>query len=168
MKLVEESHAMFYALLIKCLQYHMAGSVGRVASTSHRLFGNVVGMSSKWTLCNPALLCAVERQTHVLQFIDNVNSLIAHDLDRILVRQVVTTLDGIERVPFWVVFLVVAKRRAHSSLGRSSVRARRIELRDNSRLYSTRSVKRGHQSCTASADNYCIVLVIHRVSLQCG
>ena len=127
-KFIEEVHVLLDALLVERLQNHVAGAVGGKAGAAHGAFAEVAGVAAEGALVNLAFGRAVEGQAHVLQVVDHLNRLAAHDLYCILVTQVVAALDRVEDVPLPVVFLNVAKRSADAALGRARMRAGGVEL----------------------------------------
>jgi hypothetical protein len=92
----------------------------------------VRSVAAETALVDLALGGAVERQAHVLEVDDRVDGLLGEDLCRVLVDEVVAALDGVEGVPLPVVFLDVGQGRSHAALRRTGVRARRVELGDDS------------------------------------
>src|SRR5687767_12968332 len=76
-------------------------------------------------LVDLAVVEPVERHAHVLELDDYLDRLAAHELDRVLVAEVVGALDRVVHVPVPVVRLVVAERRGDPALRRDRVRARR-------------------------------------------
>ena len=77
----------------------------------------------------------------------------AHELDGILVAEIIRTFDRIVGVPFGIVSFDVAKRGGHAALRRARVRACGIQLADDRRLGAARGVQTRHQSRAARADN---------------
>ncbi len=63
---------------------------------------------------------------------------------RILVNQVVATLDGVEHVPFPVVFFSIAERCGNTALGGSGMRTRRVELADDRDVRFSGKLNRRH------------------------
>ena len=101
---------------------------------------------------------AREDRAHVLELVDVVRSLLAHDGDRVLVAEVVAALDGVERVPLGAVLGGVAEGRVDASLGRTRVGPRRVELRDHGHVGTrTSRLDRGPHSRKASADHHNVV-----------
>ncbi len=82
-------------------------------------------------LCDAAVGEAREHGAHVLELVDVARSLRAHDLDRVLVAQVVGALDRVERVDLRAVLRRVPERGVDATLGRAGVGARRMQLRDD-------------------------------------
>ena len=78
---------------------------------------------------------------------------LAHELDRILVAQIIRAFDRVVRVPFGFVFFVVAQRGADAALRRARVRTRGIQFADDSSLCRPGCVQPGHESRAARADN---------------
>ena len=72
---------------------------------------------------------AVERHAEVLELVDDLRRLAAHELDRVLVAEPVGALDGVVEVIVPVVFAHVAERGADAALRRHGVRAGREHLR---------------------------------------
>jgi hypothetical protein len=80
-----------HELLVEHVQQRLAGDVGHVVGA--RLGGAAEGARPE-----AALVVAVEGDAQVLEVQDLVGRLAAHDLDRVLVAQVVRSLDGVEGV----------------------------------------------------------------------
>src|SRR5579884_3542607 len=125
---IEETHLVLDGLLVHGLQQHMAGAVGGVAGTAHRSFAVVAGMTAKAALVDTPIVCAVEGQAAMLEFVDGIDGVAGENLGCWLVYQVVAALDGIVHMPFPVIFFLVAERGGATALGRASVRACRIDF----------------------------------------
>ena len=97
------------------------GVVSGVAGAPDGFASYVIGMPAKWTLGDFPVWRPVERQAHMLQFIDGRHGLIAHELDGILIAQVIRALYGVVGVPFGMVFFLAAERRADAALGSAGV-----------------------------------------------
>ena len=80
-----------HQLLVEDVEDGVAGDVGHVVGAGLR--GATEGPGSEMSG-----LVAVERDPQVLEGEDLVGRLAAHDLDRVLVAEVVRPLDGVERV----------------------------------------------------------------------
>ena len=89
----------------------------------------------------------------MLQLVDGRDGLEAHELDGVLVAQVVGTLDRVIGVPFGVVLLLAAQRRADPALGSPGVRAGRVELADHGGLGGLGGVQSGHQTRSSAANH---------------
>ena len=102
--LIEEAHVAGDALLVEGLQDHVAGAVGGMTGAAHRFFAEVAGMAAERTLGDLALRRAVEGQSHVFQLVYDLDRLLTHDIDRILIGEIIAAFDRIEGVPFGPVF----------------------------------------------------------------
>ena len=78
---------------------------------------------------------------------------LAHDLDGVLVGEVVAALDGVEGVPLPVVLFDVGQRRAHAALGGAGVAARRVELGQHRGADPRAGLDRGPHPGAAGADD---------------
>ena len=125
-------------------------------------------MAAEAALGDLAVRRAVEGQAHVLQVVDRLDGLAAHDLDGVLVGQVVAALDGVEHVPLPVVLLEVAERRADAALGGAGVRAGRVELAEDGDVGLAGHLHGGHQARAAGPDDHGVKLVVHPRLLQLG
>ena len=83
------------------------------------------------TLRDPPVGRAREDRSPVLELVDVVRRLLAEDLDRVLVAEVVGALDGVERVLLGVVLGGVPERGVDPTLGRAGVAANRVDLGDH-------------------------------------
>ncbi len=117
------------ALLVERLQDHVPSAICGVAAASNRAFTIVARMSTEATLIDLAVGGAIEWQAHALKFNYGRNCLTREHLGRILVGEVVATLDGVEHVPLPVVLFNVSERGANATLRSTGMRAGRIELR---------------------------------------
>ena len=100
----------------------MAGDVGDVVGAGGR------GAAER-ARAEVARVVAVEGDAEVLEIQDLVGRLAAHDLDRVLVAEVVRALDRVERVRLPRVLGV--ERRVDPAGGGDRVRADRVDLRDD-------------------------------------
>ena len=162
-ELVEELDLVLHALLVERLQDHVTRAVRGVAGPAHGRLAVVAGVPAEPALVDPALGRPVERQAHLLQVQHRVDGLLGHDLGGVLVHQVVTALDGVERVPLPVVLLDVGQRGAHAALRRARVGPRRVELGDDGRAHARRGLQGRAHAGAARADDHDVVLVgLHR------
>ena len=136
-------------LFVDGVQQDMTGPVGRIV-------GARGAVAAKTALGDAAVRRAAEDAAHVLVGVDDVDGLLDHDLDGILVAQPVRPLDGVEHVQFPAVDR--AHRRAGSvpdgprgpvsgnrpdivqcggdaALGRAAVRAQRVDLGQHADIF---------------------------------
>ena len=118
----EESGAGGDVLLVQGVQHRVTGAVSGGASTLHRLFAVVGGVSTERTLVDGAVRVAVKRHAHVLEVIHDLRGFTAHELDRILVAEPVRALDGVVEVVVPVVVGHVAQRGTDAALRCHGVR----------------------------------------------
>ena len=162
--LIEELDAFFDAVLEERLKNHVSGAVGRVARATNGRLAVVARVSAEATLINLAFGCAVERQTHVFEVDDRVDGFLRENLSRVLIDEVVATLDRVKGVPFPAVFLDVGQSRSHSTLGGTGVRSRGVELCDDSGLGLGCSFNGGAHSRPASSnDDHVVLVVVHAI-----
>ena len=112
-------------------------------------------MATEAALVDLAVWGAVERKAHSLQFNHGRDRLACQHFGRILVGEIVATLDGVEHVPLPVVLFHVAKGGADATLCRTRVRSRWVELRQyRSGDPFARKLKRSPEpSATGANDN---------------
>ena len=151
---------MLDAVLVERLQDHVAGAVGGVAGPAHRSLAVVTGVAAEATLVDASLRGAVERHTHLLEVEHRVDGFLAHDLDGVLVGEVVATFDGVEGVPLPVVLFDIGQRGAHPALGRAGVTAGRVELGQHGGAYLRPGFDGGAHAGAAGADDDDVVLVL--------
>ncbi len=99
----------------------MTGAVRGVAGASNGFAGYVIGVTAEVALQDATFGCAVKRQAHVFEFKHGINRFIAHELDGILIAEIIRAFYRIIRVPFGMIFFGVAERRADSALRRASM-----------------------------------------------
>ena len=151
---IKEAHVAGDALLIECLQDHVAGAVGGVTGTAYGFFAEVTGMAAERTLGDLAFGGAVEGQTHVFQFIDYVHRLLAHEIDPcVLVGEIVAAFDCVKSVPFGAVFFEVAEGGADASLRGACMAAGGIEFGQDGCVAALAGIKGCHQTGAAGAHN---------------
>ena len=154
--LLVDREVALHHLLVEHVDEDVAGDVGRVGGA--RLAGG-----AERALRDPPVLGAREDRAPVLELVDVAGRLVAEDLDRVLVAEVVGALDRVERVLLGVVLGRVAERRVDPALGRARVAADRVDLRDE-RDVGARVVgldRRAHAGA-AGADDEDVVLRFHR------
>src|SRR5450756_775896 len=98
---------MAQALVVEGVKNHPSCPVRSIAGSLYRFFSIFTGMTSKVPLGYFTLCIAAERNTHVLKFINHTGSVLYHNLNSILVSEVITSLDSIEHMPFPVVFFFI-------------------------------------------------------------
>ena len=152
-ELVEELDVVLDAVLVQRLQDHVAGAVGGVTGASDGSLAVVAGVPAEAALVDAALGGAVERHPHLLQVEHRVDGLLAHDLDGVLVGEVVAALDGVEGVPLPVVLFDVGQRRAHAALRGAGVAARRVQLGQHRGAHPRTRLHRGAHARPAGADD---------------
>ena len=152
-ELVEELDVVLDAVLVERLQDHVAGAVGGVTGPAHRCLAVVAGVAAEPALVDAALGRAVERHPHLLEVEHRVDGLLGHDLDGVLVGEVVAALDGVEGVPLPVVLFDVGQCGAHAALGRAGVAAGRVELGQHRGADARARLDRGAHACAAGADD---------------
>ena len=120
-ELLVDAQVALHHLLVQHLDQDVAGDVGRVGRT--RLAGG-----AERPLRDAAVRRAREDGAPVLQLVDVVGRLVAEDLDRVLVAEVVGALDGVEGVLLGVVLGSVPERGIDPALGRARVASHRVDL----------------------------------------
>ena len=118
----EEGGACPDVTLVKRVQQGVAGTVGGRTGARHGLFAQVGRVAPERTLVDGAVGVAVERHAEVLELVDDLGRLAAHEFDGVLVTEVVGALDGVEHVPVPVVLAHVAQRGPDAALCRHRVR----------------------------------------------
>ena len=138
-------------LLVEHLDQHVAGDVGG----EHRARR---ACCAERPLSELAVVAPREDGTPVLELVDVAGRLAREDLDRVLVADVVGSLDRVEGVRLDGVLGGVPECRVDPALGRARVAARRMELRDHSdvRACVIRLDRRAHTGA-AGADNQDVV-----------
>ena len=109
--------------LIERMQHRVAGAICRGASALNGLLTKVGGMPAKWPLINRAIRIPVEWHSKVLEFVDHLRRHPAHELDRVLVAEIIRPLNGVEHMPVPVVLAHIAQRSPNPPLRRDGMRA---------------------------------------------
>src|SRR5207247_11357782 len=79
-------------------------------------------------LGDPSVVGAREDRAPVLELVDVVRRLVAEHLDRVLVAEVVSALDGVAGMLLGDVLGGIAERRVEPAFGRARVAANRVDL----------------------------------------
>lgn len=99
------------------------------------------------------------KSTLILEVEHRVDGLLGHDLGCVLVNQVVATLDGVEGVPFPVVFFYVGQCCTHATLCRTGVRTCWVKLGENGRTCALAGFDGRAHACAACSDDHDVVLM---------
>ena len=119
-------------------------------------------MAAEAALVDPPVVGPVERQPHVLELDHRLDGLAGEHLGRVLVHQVVATLDGVEHVPLPVVLLLVPQGGTHAALGGAGVGAGRVELGQDGGVHARLGeLEGGPQAGAAGADDEGVVVADH-------
>ena len=102
----------------------------------------------------------------MFEIVNRLDGFPAEDLHGVLVSQVVAALDGVEHVPFPMVFFHIAERGANTALRRSRVRARGIELAQHRDVPVPGHLQRGHQAGAPRSHDHCVILLDHVIKPQ--
>jgi hypothetical protein len=132
-----------------------------IAGPLHRLLSIIPGMASEVPLGDLSVRGSAERHTHVLQFINGPWRVFDQDFDSILVTKIVTSLYGIEEIPFPVIFFFIAERSGDSSLGCTRMGTGRKDFADHGHIGLACTLNGGSKAGQASSHNDDIVLVDH-------
>ena len=114
-------------------------------------------------LSDTPVLGAREDRAPVLELVDVAGRLVAEDLDRVLVAEVVGALDRVVRVLLRAVLGGVPERRVDPALGRAGVAADRMDLREKRDVGAEIvCLDRGAHPGAPGADNQDVVCGFHR------
>jgi hypothetical protein len=160
-ELVEELDVVLDAVLVERLQDHVACAVGGVTRPADRRLAVVTGVPAEPALVDAALGGAVERHPHLLEVEHRVDGFLAHDLDGVLVSEVIAALDGVKGVPLPVVLFDVRQGRAHAALGRAGVAAGRVELGQHRGAHPWTGLDRRAHARAAGADDDDVVAMLN-------
>src|SRR5438270_3565455 len=149
-------------LLPEHLDEDMAGDVGGVCRARR-------ARCAERTLRDAAVLGAREDRTPVLELVDVGRSIVAEDLDRVLIAEVVGALDRVEGVDLGVVLRRVSERSGDAAFGRSGMRTRRVDLRDHRHVSArVEGLDRRAHACEAGTDDEHVVLRDQQATLTEG
>jgi hypothetical protein len=153
--LVVHAQVALHHLLVEDVDEDVPGDVGRVRRA--RLAGCPEG-----TLRDAPVLGPREHSAPVLELVDVVRRLVAENLNRVLIAEVVRALDGVVGVLLWVVLGRVPERRVNPAFGRAGVAADGMDLgdeRDVGALVVSLD-SRAHAGTTGTDDEH-VVLGFH-------
>ena len=151
---VVDLHALGNGPLVERVEEHVSGQVRRIAGP--REAGPAEG-----TLGDRAVREPAEGTPPVLHLVDDVDRLLAHDLHRVLVGEVVAPLDRVERVLFPRVVPavgVVAQGGVDAALGRDGVGPDGMHLGDEGDVVLVAEADRCPQPGQTASDNEHIVM----------
>ena len=134
------------------MQDHQTGNVGRIARAGR------AGAAER-ALSEPAVGQARKDAAAVFQPNDLFGRVIAHRRGRVLIGEVIRTLDGVERMRLGGVLFAVSQRGVDAALGGARVTAHRMHLGDDRDVRPAfgRLDRRAHP-CQPAADHDHVVL----------
>ena len=112
-----EFHVLPDGLIVECIEHHPPGVIGRVAGPLDGCLTVLPGVASEVPLGYPAVRGAAEGNPHVFELVDCPRGVSYHDLDGILIPQVIAALDRIKEMPFPSVLFFIAQSGGDPSLG---------------------------------------------------
>ena len=131
-----------------------------VMSAAYAVRGSPAAPNGRWAIRPSG--CAREDRPPLLELVHVVGRLVAEDLDRVLVPEVVGALHGVERVLLGIVLRGVPERGVDAPLGRARVASHRVDLRQQGdvRTRVERFDRRAHPGA-AGSDDHDIVNRVH-------
>ena len=133
----------------------MAGDIRRVS-------GARLARCTERALGDPSVRRAREHRPPVLELVDVVRSLLAEDLDRVLITEVVGALDGVEGVLLGVVLGGVPERGVDPALRRPGVAPYGVNLGDHGHVRArVEGLDRRAHPRAAGADDEHVVSGLH-------
>jgi len=157
-------HVVLDALLVAGLKNHVAGAVRGIAGTAHGSFAEIARVAAEGPLGDLPVGRAAKGQAPMLEIVYGFDGLAAEDLHGVLVSQIVAALDGVEHVPFPMVLFQISQCSANSTLRRSGVRARRIELAQHRHVALPGKLQRGHQPRSSCPHHYRVIPLDHMIT----
>jgi hypothetical protein len=108
---------------------------------------------------------AAEWDTHMLQLINGPGGIFDHDLDSILIAQIIASLYGIKKIPFPVVLFFVTKGSSDSPLSDSRMRPRRKNFTHNGHIGLVSHLHSGSKPCQARSYYHNVVFENHDLTI---
>lgn len=156
-ELVEEVGARADVLLIEGMQDRVTGAVGRRTGARRLIAAEVLALAAEGALVDLAVVQTREGHAGVLELVDRRDGLATHELDGVLVTQIIRALDRVEHVPVPGVRHHVGERGVHPALGGDRVRARRKDLGDDGNAQiRAGQLQRGVQTRAPGTDDECV------------
>ena len=156
-ELLVDGEVTLHHLLVEDVDQDVAGDVGGVGGS--RLAGG-----AERALRDSPVLGSREDGAPVLELVDVVGRLVAEDLDRVLVAEVVRALDRVVGVLLGVVVGRVPERGVDPAFGGSGVAADRVDLREKRDVGAEIvSLDRGTHARAPGADDEHVVRCFHRI-----
>jgi hypothetical protein len=124
----EELGMCAHVALIQRVQHGVPGAVRGGTGTLHRIAPVTLHMTAERALVNLAFGSAIERHAEMFEFVDHFRGRATHELDRVLVAEIVGAFDRVVHVPVPVVLGDIAQRGSDPALRCHGMRARRKHL----------------------------------------
>src|SRR4030067_1613050 len=152
---------MAQALIEEGIENDPSCSVRCIASPLDRSFPIISGMASEVPLGNLSLYRTAKRNAHMLQFINDPRGIPDHDLDGILIAEIIASLDGIEEMPFPLILFLIPQRCGNPALGSPRMRTSRKNLAHHRHIGLAHTLHCCPKSCQTRSHNDDIVLSDH-------
>src|SRR3954447_6525791 len=156
--LVAVDLVVLHELLVEHVEDGLAGDVGHVVGAGR-------GGAAEGARSELALLVAVEGHAEVLEIQDLLGRGLAHDLDRVLVAEVVGALHGVEGVRLPGVLR--AESGIDAALRRVGVRAHRVDLGEDSHGCALLCGRQGRALAGEAGPDYEDVMAGHGAAILC-
>ncbi len=154
---VQERRLVLQVGLEQGVQQGMAGTVRRcTGARGLATLAVVLALPSERALVDASFRGTRKRQPEMLHLENRLRPLGTHVFDRVLVADVVRSLDGVVHMPAPVIIGIVARdRTGDTALGGHGVRAGRIDLRDHrgAKARLRQLERRAHPGATATDDH---------------
>jgi hypothetical protein len=150
----------------KGIQHDPPGVVGGIAGPFHGLLTEFPGVSAEVPLGNLPFRGTAEGDAHMFQLIDPPGSIPDHDLHDILVAEVITPLDRIEKMPFPVIFFLVAQGRGDPPLGSAGMGTSGVNFADDCHIGLVRAFHSRAQPGQSSSHDDNVMLRSHGTRLS--
>ena len=155
-ELLVDREVALHHLLVEHVDQDVARDVGCVG-------GSRLARGAEGSLGDPAVLGAREDGAPVLELVDVAGRLVAEDLDRVLVAEVVGALDRVVRVLLGVVVGRVPERGVDPALGGAGVAADGVDLREKRDVGAEIvGLDRGAHAGAPGADDEHVVRCFHQ------
>ncbi len=156
-----EFDLMAEALVVEGIEDDPAGVVRGVAGPLDGLLPVVSRVAPEISLGDQPVRGPTEGHAHMLQLVDGPRRVPHHDLDGVLVAQVIPSFDRVIEVPFPAVLFLVAQGRRDPSLGGARMGAGRQHLAHHGDVRAGCGLHRRAEAREAGADDQDVMLKRH-------
>src|SRR4030067_1068079 len=132
-----------------------------MASPLHGMRAIIAGVTAEVSLGDPSFGGPAEGNPHMFEFINRPVSILDHDLNGILIAEVVASFHRIEEMPFPPVLFFISKRGGNPALRRARMGTRGKDLAHHSHRGLIHALPSRPKACQTCSNDEDINLDVH-------